>query len=90
MRGIIGAVGRVRAGLGVLLALTALGVMAPGAQADTVKASASAEVVIKRGDRGAAVRQMSERVAAATRSFVTGDQFSEGALLAMVRTGLPS
>ena len=36
---------------GVLLALTALGVMAPGAQADTVKASASAEVVVKRGDR---------------------------------------
>ena len=46
----------------MLLALTAIGVMAPGAQADTVKASASAEVVIKRGDRGAAVRQIQSKL----------------------------
>ena len=46
----------------MLLALTAMGVMAPGAQADTVKASASAEVVIKRGDRGAAVRQIQSKL----------------------------
>ena len=46
----------------MLLALTAMGVMAPGAQADTVKASASAEVVIKRGDRGTAVRQIQSKL----------------------------
>jgi hypothetical protein len=58
LRGIVDAVRRARAGFGVLLALTAVGVMAPGAQADTVKASASAEVMVKRGDRGSAVRQI--------------------------------
>jgi hypothetical protein len=62
LRGIVDAVRRARAGLGVLLALTALGVMAPGAQADTVKASASAEVVVKRGDRGSAVRQIQSKL----------------------------
>jgi Transglycosylase-like domain/Putative peptidoglycan binding domain len=63
LRGIIDAVRRARAGFGVLLALTALGVvMAPGAQADTVKASASAEVVVKRGDRGTAVRQIQSKL----------------------------
>jgi hypothetical protein len=63
LRGIIDAVRRARAGFGVLLALTALGVvMAPGAQADTVKASASAEVVVKRGDRGSAVRQIQSKL----------------------------
>ena len=46
----------------MLLALTALWVMAPGAQADTVKASASAEVVVKRGDRGSAVRQVQSKL----------------------------
>ena len=46
----------------MLLALAALGVMAPGAQADTVKASASAEVVVKRGDRGSAVRQVQAKL----------------------------
>jgi hypothetical protein len=62
LRGIIDAVRRARAVFGVLLALTALGVMAPGAQADTVKASASAEVVVKRGDRGSAVRQIQSKL----------------------------
>jgi Transglycosylase-like domain/Putative peptidoglycan binding domain len=62
LRGIVDAVRRARAGFGVLLALTALGVMAPGAQADTVKASASAEVVVKRGDRGSAVRQIQSKL----------------------------
>jgi Transglycosylase-like domain/Putative peptidoglycan binding domain len=62
LRGIVDAVRRARAGLGVLLALAALGVMAPGAQADTVKASASAEVVVKRGDRGSAVRQIQSKL----------------------------
>jgi Transglycosylase-like domain/Putative peptidoglycan binding domain len=55
-------VGRVRAGFGVLLALMALCVMAPGAQADTVEASASAEVVVKRGHRGSAVRQIQSKL----------------------------
>ena len=54
--------GRVRAGFGVLLALMALCVMAPGAQTDTVKASASAEMVVKRGHRGAAVRQIQSKL----------------------------
>ena len=62
MRGIVDAVGRVRAGFGVLLALMALSVMAPGAQADTVEASASAEVVVKRGHRGSAVRQIQSKL----------------------------
>jgi hypothetical protein len=62
LRGIVDAVRRARAGFGVLLALTAMGVMAPGAQADTVKASASAEVVVKRGDRGTAVRQIQSKL----------------------------
>jgi hypothetical protein len=62
LRGIVDAVRRARAGFGVLLALTAMGVMAPGAQADTVKASASAEVVVKQGDRGTAVRQIQRRL----------------------------
>jgi hypothetical protein len=62
LRGIVDAVRRARAGFGVLLALTALGVMAPGAQADTVKASASAEVVVKRGDQGSAVRQIQSKL----------------------------
>ena len=46
----------------MLLVLAALGVMAPGAQADTVKASASAEIVVKRGDRGSAVRQIQSKL----------------------------
>ena len=54
--------GRVRAGFGALLALMALCVMAPGAQADTVKASASAEMVVKRGHRGSAVRQIQSKL----------------------------
>jgi hypothetical protein len=62
LRGIVDAVRRARARLGVLLALTALGVMAPGAQADTVKASASAGVVVERGDRGTAVRQIQSKL----------------------------
>jgi Transglycosylase-like domain/Putative peptidoglycan binding domain len=62
LRGIVDAVRRARAGFGVLLALTAVGVMAPGAPADTVKASASAEVVIKRGQRGSAVRQIQSKL----------------------------
>jgi hypothetical protein len=62
LRGIVDAVGRVRAGFGVLLALMALCVMAPGAQADTVEASASAEVVVKRGHRGSAVRQIQSKL----------------------------
>jgi hypothetical protein len=62
LRGIVDAVRRARAGFGVLLALTAMGVMAPGAQADTVKASASAEVVVKLGDRGTAVRQIQSKL----------------------------
>jgi Transglycosylase-like domain/Putative peptidoglycan binding domain len=62
LRGIVDAVGRVRAGFGVLLALMALSVMAPGAQADTVEASASAEVVVKRGHRGSAVRQIQSKL----------------------------
>jgi hypothetical protein len=52
----------VRAGFGVLLALVALCVMAPGAQADTVRASASAEMVVKRGHRGSAVRQIQSKL----------------------------
>jgi soluble lytic murein transglycosylase-like protein len=62
LRGIVDAVRRARAGLGVLLALAALGAMAPGAQADTVNASASAEVVVKRGDRGSAVRHVQSKL----------------------------
>ena len=62
MRGIVDAVSRVRAGFGVLLALMALCVMAPGAQADTVEATASAEVVVKRGHRGSAVRQIQSKL----------------------------
>jgi Transglycosylase-like domain/Putative peptidoglycan binding domain len=63
LRGIVDAVRPARAGIGVLLTLTALGVvMAPSAQADTVKASASAEVVVKRGDRGSAVRQVQSKL----------------------------
>jgi hypothetical protein len=62
LRGIIDAVRRARAGFGVLLALTALGAMAPGAPADWVKASASAEVVVKRGHRGSAVRQIQSKL----------------------------
>ena len=46
----------------MLLALTALCVIAPGAQADTVKASASADVVVKRGHRGSAVRQVQSKL----------------------------
>jgi Transglycosylase-like domain/Putative peptidoglycan binding domain len=59
LRGIVDAV-RARAALGLLLA--ALGVMAPGAPADTVKASASAEAVVKRDDRGAAVREIQRKL----------------------------
>ncbi len=46
----------------MLLALTALCALAPAAQADTVTAAASAEVVVERGDRGSAVRQIQRGV----------------------------
>jgi hypothetical protein len=62
LRGIVDAVRRARAGFGVLLALAALGVMAPGAPGDTVKGSASAVVAIKQGDRGSAVRQIQSKL----------------------------
>jgi hypothetical protein len=62
LRGIVDAVRRPRAVLCLLLALTALEVMAPGAPADTVKASASAEVVVERGDRGSAVRRIQAKL----------------------------
>jgi Transglycosylase-like domain/Putative peptidoglycan binding domain len=48
--------------LAALLALTALVAAIPAASADTVRASASAEVVVKRGDRGSAVRQIQARL----------------------------
>ena len=62
MRGIVDAVRHARAGFGLLLALTALLAVTPAASADTVRASASAEVVVKRGDRGSAVRQIQSRL----------------------------
>jgi soluble lytic murein transglycosylase-like protein len=62
LRGIVYAVRRAHAGLAALLALTALVAAVPAASADTVRASASAEVVVKRGDRGSAVRQIQARL----------------------------
>jgi peptidoglycan hydrolase-like protein with peptidoglycan-binding domain len=44
------------------LALVALAALAPAASADTVRASASSEVVVERGDRGPAVRSIQRRL----------------------------
>jgi hypothetical protein len=60
--GIIDAVRRPHAAFGLLLALTVLMAAPPAASADTVRASASADVVVKRGDRGSAVRQIQSRL----------------------------
>jgi peptidoglycan hydrolase-like protein with peptidoglycan-binding domain len=62
LRGIVDAVGRAHARWALLLVLSALIVAAPPASADTVRASASAEVVVKRGDRGSAVRRVQSRL----------------------------
>jgi hypothetical protein len=62
LRGIVDAVRRARSGFGLLLALTALLAVTPAASADTVRASASADVVVKRGDRGSAVRQIQSKL----------------------------
>jgi peptidoglycan hydrolase-like protein with peptidoglycan-binding domain len=62
LRGIIDAVRRAHAALALLLALAAVMAAAPVASADTVRASASAEVIVKRGDRGSAVRQIQSRL----------------------------
>lgn len=56
MRRIFGAVCRPH--VAGVLALTIMCAAAPAAQADTVRASASSEVVVERGDRGSAVRQI--------------------------------
>jgi hypothetical protein len=62
LRGIVDAVRRPRAGFGLLLALIVCALAAPAASADGVRASAAAEVVVKRGDRGSAVRQIQSRL----------------------------
>ena len=62
MRGFVEAVRRPHAGLGLLLALALLCAAAPAASADTVQASAASEVVVKRGNRGSAVRQIQRRL----------------------------
>ena len=62
MRGIVDAVRRPHAGLGLLVALALMCAAAPAAVADTVSATASSEVVVERGDRGSAVRQIQRRL----------------------------
>jgi hypothetical protein len=62
VRGFVEAVRRPHAGLGLLLALALLCAAAPTASADTVQASAASEVVVKRGNRGSAVRQIQRRL----------------------------
>jgi Transglycosylase-like domain/Putative peptidoglycan binding domain len=46
----------------VLVALAVLCVAAPAASADTVRASASSEVMVERGDRGPAVRRIQSKL----------------------------
>ena len=62
VRGIVDAVRRPHAGLGLLVALALMCAAAPAAGADTVSATASSEVVVERGQRGSAVRQIQRRL----------------------------
>jgi hypothetical protein len=62
LRGIVDAVRRAHAGFGLLLLLIVFASAAPAPAADPVRASASADVVVKRGDRGSAVRLIQSRL----------------------------
>jgi Transglycosylase-like domain/Putative peptidoglycan binding domain len=62
LRGIVDAVRRPHAGFGLLLATIVLALAASPASADSVRASASTDVVVERGDRGSAVRQIQSRL----------------------------
>ena len=53
---------RPHAVLALLVALVAVAVAAPAASADTVSATAASEVVVERGHRGNAVRQIQRRL----------------------------
>jgi Transglycosylase-like domain/Putative peptidoglycan binding domain len=62
LRGIVDAARRAHAGFGLVVLLIVFASAAPAASDDAVRASASAELVVKRGDRGSAVRQIQSRL----------------------------